>query len=65
MKRLEDAVYFAGSDWQKLSLRSKAELLRRSGVTDIFATHSWWQLPPSVKNALIKPLMKEPEVIHA
>jgi hypothetical protein len=61
MKRLEDAQEFAGADWQKLSLRSKGELLRRNGIRSLFATHSWWQLPPSVKGALIEPLMKEPK----
>lgn len=65
MKRLEDAREFAGADWQKMKLSSRAELLRRNGAKDLFASHSWWQLPPSVKTALIKPLLKNPEIVHA
>ena len=64
MKRLEDARLFAGADWQNLSLRSKGELLRRNGQKDVFAGHSWWQLPPSVKQALINPLLKKPDVVR-
>jgi len=60
MKRLEDARLFAGADWQNLSLRSRGELLRRNGQRDVFADYTWWQLPPMVKVALIKPLMQEP-----
>lgn len=62
MKRYEDARDFAGADWQSLSLKSRGELLRRNGKRDLFTHYSWRQLPPSVKNALIAPLMREPEV---
>lgn len=65
MKYYEDAVQFAGADWCKLSFKSKGELLRRNGQRELFASYSWWQLPPSVKDALIKPLMKKPEAVHA
>jgi hypothetical protein len=65
MRRLEDAREFAGADWQHLSLKSRRELLKRNGKSEVFFDYSWWQLPPSVKAALIKPLMKGPEIIHA
>lgn len=64
MNRLEDARAFAGADWQKLSLKSRRELLKRNHQFEGFDTHTWWQLPPSVKQALINPLLKKPEVVR-
>lgn len=65
MKLFEDARDFAGADWQKLSMKSRRELLRRNGQREIFADHGWRQLPPTVQKALIEPLMKEPVIARA
>lgn len=61
MNRHEDARAFAGADWEKLTERSRRTLLKGNGQREVFAGHRWRQLPPSVQEALIAPLMREPQ----
>lgn len=55
----EEARDFAGADWEKLSKGSRETLLMRNGRSPIFATMTWRQVPESVKNAVIKPLVTD------
>jgi hypothetical protein len=55
----EDARNFAASDWQNLSRASRERLLVSLGIIKLWSPMTWYQLAPTVKEKLIKSLIKE------
>ena len=60
MKRvMQDAIAFAGADWENLPYASREKLLSGNRLNPEMSRLRWGRLPPTVKQALAKPLIKE------
>ena len=60
MKRvMQDAIAFAGADWENLGYKSREKLLEGNRLNPEMSRLPWGRLPLTVKQSLAKPLIKE------
>lgn len=58
-RSFQQARDFAGADWESMKPESRKALLTGYNVPPVFSERNWWQLPPTVKQALALTLMKK------